>query len=419
MPRTLLTFLMAVLFPVLLGIAVSILFLEQAQAGLQIHSDLRMSRAGSYFLARELEAAKDSLVPRAEESSIPDPLTPAVQRAMSGDTVMAIAAEDDELRITVLLSDSGVVRGAAGLLPNDFVDAFQSVTNYGLSVYLGSTRVLSGEPPMGPSALADEVLAELGQGVESVATSVQSGPAIVTRFGGAVDTGDGLVLVVGQTESRGVHTSLAPPLTVLAMILLLSLAAAWSVQRQASEGGAGHQPPLMQSVLVAFIPVLAGVALLASLDQGFRNTVGQAVRGDLARASALLRVSGEGASMEAARTLGFDAELIDRGVVLASTIEDPESRDRVAAIRPPPPTFSTTGTVELAGVDHSYMATRPRGGGVMVLLAREPEAQAVEFRFRLISSGVLMAIPPLLYLGLLVFAANKPPATPPSSRLRP
>ncbi len=406
---------MAVLFPVMLGIAVSILFLEQAQAGLQIHSDLRMSRAGSYFLARELDAAKNSLVPRAEESSIPDPLTPAVQRALSGDTVIAVAAEEDGLRVTVLLSDGSVVRGAAGRLPNDFVDAFQSVTNYGLSVYLEGDRILSGKPPMGPSALPDEVLAELGQGVESVATSVQSGPAIATRFGGAVGTGAGLVLVVGQTESRGINPSLAPPLAVLAMILLLSLAAAWSVQGRASEGGVGHQPPWMQSVLVAFIPVLAGVALLTSLDQGFRNTVGQAVRGDLARASALLRVSGEDASMEAARTLGFDAELIDRGVVLASTLEDPASRDRLVAIRPPPPTFSTTGTVELAGVDHSYMATRPRSGGVMILLARGPEAQAVEFRFRLIAAGLLMAIPPLLYLGLLVFAANKPPSRPTES----
>ncbi len=265
---------------------------------------------------------------------------------------------------------------------------------------------------MGPSALPADVLAELGQGVESVATPVESGPAIVTRFGGAVGAGDGLVLMVGQTESRGVHTALAPPLAVLAMILLLSLGAAWSVQSRATEGGVGHQPPLMQSVLVAFIPVLTGVALLTSLDQGFRNTVGQAVRGDLARASALLRVSGEGVSMEAARTLGFDAELIDRGVVLASTIDDQESRERLAAIRPPPPTFSTTGSVELAGVDHRYMATRGPGGGVMVLLTRGPEAQAAEFRFRLIAAGFLMAIPSLLYLGLLVFATNKPPAPP-------
>ena len=172
---------------------------------------------------------------------------------------------------------------------------------------------------------------------------------------------------------------------------------------------------MMQSVLVAFIPVLAGFALLTSLDQGFRNTVGQAVRGDLARASALLRVSGEGDSMEAARTLGFDAALIRRGVVLASTIENPESRDRLAAIRPPPPTFSTTGSIGLAGVDHSYMATRAGGGVVMVLLAPGPDAQAAEFRFRLIAAGLLMAIPPLLYLGLLVFAANKPPAIPPST----
>ena len=206
------TFLVAALFPVMLGIAVSILFLEQAQAGLQIHSDLRMSQAGAYFLAHELAAAKDSLVPMAEESSIPNPTTPAVQRALSGDTVLAIAAAAGELRITVLLSDGGVVRGAAGRLPNDFVDAFQSVTNYGLSIYLGGNRVLSGEPPMGPSALPADVLAELGQGVESVATPVESGPAIVTRFGGAVGAGDGLVLMVGQTESRGVHTALAPPL---------------------------------------------------------------------------------------------------------------------------------------------------------------------------------------------------------------
>lgn len=353
MPKTLLMFLMAVLFPVMPGIAVSILFLEQAQAGLQIHSDLRMSRAGAYFLAHELQAAKDSLVPMAEEFSIPDPPTPAAQRALSGDTVMAVAAMEDGLRVTILLSDGAVVRGAAGRLTNDFVDAFQSVTNYGLSVYFEGDRVLAGKSPMGPRALPDQVIAELGQGVESVATSVQS---------------------------------------------------------RASEGGVGHRPPLMQSVLVALIPVLAGIALLSSLDQGFRNIVGQAVRGDLARASALLRVSGEGASMEAARTLGFDAELIDRGVVLASTIADQESRERLAAIRPPPPTFSTTGSVELTGVDYRYMATRPPGGGVMVLLTRGPEAQAAEFRFRLIAAGILIAIPSLLYLLLLVFATNKPPA---------
>jgi hypothetical protein len=410
-PRTLLTFLLAVLFPVMLGVAVSGLFMEQAQARIQIRSDLLMSRAGAYFLARELDAAKTSLAPRAEESSVPSPPTPAVLRALAGDTVMAIAAEDDGLRITVLLSDSGVVRGAAGRLPNDFVDAFQSASKYGLSVYFGGDRVLSGQPHLGPGALPEDVLADLGQGVESVAISVQGGPAIATRFGGASGAVDGLVLVVGQTESRRTHTSLAPPLAVLAMILLLSLAAAWSVQGRASQGGGRHQPPLMQSVLVAFIPVLAGVALLTSLDQGFRNTAEQAVREDLVRASALLRVSGDGASTEAAGALGFDAELIDRGVVLASTIDDPESRNRVAAVRPPPPTFSATGRLELAGVEHIYIATRPSRGGIMVLLARGPKAQAAELRFRLIAAGLLMAIPALLYLGLLVFAADKPTAT--------
>lgn len=411
MPRTLLTFFLAVLFPVMLGVAVSVLFSKQAQAGIQIRSDRLMSRAGSYFLARELDAAKASLAPRAEASSVPNPPTPAVLRALSGDTAMAIAAANDELRITVLLSDSGVVRGAAGRLPNEFVDAFQSVTNYGLSVYFGGNRVLSAQPHLGPSVLPEDVLAELGRGVESVTTSIQSGPAVATRFGGASGAVDGLVLVVGKTESRDAQTPLALPLGALAMILLLSLAAVWSVQGRASEDDGAHQPPLMQSVLVAFVPVLAGVALLTSLDQGFRNTVEQAVRGDLARASALLRISGEDASTEAAWALGFDAELIDRGVVLASTIDDPESRDRVAAIRPPPPTFSATGRVELAGVEHSYMATRTSRGGIMVLLAQGPHAHAAELRFRLVAAGLLMAIPPLLYLGLLVFASNKPTAT--------
>ena len=62
-------------------------------------------------------------------------------------------------------------------------------------------------------------------------------------------------------------------------------------------------------------------------------------------------------------------------------------------------------------VENTYMAIRPRRGGVMVLLTRGPDAQAAEFRFRLIAAGLLMAIPPLLYLGLLVFAANTPTAT--------
>ena len=408
MSKPLLMYVTVVLFPVMLGTTVAVLFLEQAEAGVRIRSDVRMSRAGSYFLSRELVAARDSLTPRAVASSVPNPPTPAARRALSGDTVLAVAASENELRVTVLLADATGLRAASGRIPGDFVAAFQSVTSYGLSVYLGDNRVLSGTPPLGPRRLPEEIVRRLRQDLEPLAMDAESGPAILTRVAGAGAPQEELSILVGETERPPSRSPVVPTLAVLAMVLLLSLAAAWSVQARAAEVRAPSHPPLMQSVLVALLPVLAGSALLAALGQGYDEYVERAVRSDLARASALLRVSGQGGSVEAARDLGFDAGLIDRGALVASTIEDVATRDRVAAIRPPPPTFSTTGSVPTDEGAFTYLASRAPLGGVLVLLARGPEADVGGFRIRLLTAGLLMGIPALLYLGLLVLSARKP-----------
>ncbi|MEE8148737.1 MAG: hypothetical protein V3T24_14115, partial [Longimicrobiales bacterium] len=56
----------------------------------------------------------------------------------------------------------------------------------------------------------------------------------------------------------------------------------------------------------------------------------------------------------------------------------------------------------------TYLASRAPPGGVLVLLARGPEADVGGFRTRLLTAGLLMGIPALLYLGLLVLSARKP-----------
>lgn len=402
--RNVLTFVVVVLFPVVVGAGVGALFLEQAEAGVQIRSDVRMARAASLFLSRELMVARDSLAPRAEPAEAPDPPTPALRQAQAGDTVLAIAAEEHGLRVTVLFVDSTGLRAAAGRIPADFVTAFESVTTYGLSIYLHDRRVASGGPPLGPERLPPGLVEESRRTGDPVQMAAEQGPAILVRLAGQAGSGNELAVLVGETEPQDAGSPLLPTLPVLAMVLLLSLAAAWSVEARAEHGSERPSPALVQSVLVALLPVLAGAALLAALGQHHARHVERAVMSDLARASALLKVSGQGASIEAARDLGFDAALLAGGSVSASTLVDEVARANVARIAPPPPTFSATGRLNGEGGPLAYIASRARNGTVLVLLARAPEEEAAAFRIRLLAPGLLMVGPALLYLAFLALS---------------
>jgi hypothetical protein len=200
--------------------------------------------------------------------------------------------------------------------------------------------------------------------------------------------------------------AMTAPVTVLIVVLLLSGFAAWTThhpRRPIVPGtGALLEHSAVQWSLVVLVPVLAGAAIVLSLDRDYRQRATVSMRDQLSRAIILVKqVDQIGSASAAGAITGFDAARLRAGGVEATTTKDEADLiDALGTLRPPPPNFTSSGVMDVDDGARFYSAARTPDGATLVLIGPSMTRRFANVRRSLGLAGLLILIPPLLFLWL-------------------
>jgi hypothetical protein len=160
------------------------------------------------------------------------------------------------------------------------------------------------------------------------------------------------------------------------VLLLVTAVVGWFGLR----GGRTHRRPLAVRALVLLLSLASAASawtFLLKLDGAVRTAGRNATVGDLTRGLAVVRALVPPDSVEAVRSMtGFQATLVSHHRVEATTLTGTrEGAAAIAAIRPPPPSFTASGPVTTSAGPSIYVALSLPRGDLLVVTApsrREP-----------------------------------------------
>lgn len=155
---------------------------------------------------------------------------------------------------------------------------------------------------------------------------------------------------------------------------------------------------------MVLVPVLAGAAILMSFDRDYRQSATLSTRGQLSRAIILIRQVDRMGSVTGARAVtGFDAARIKGGAVEAATRDEADLIEVLGTLGPPSPNFTSSGVLALEDGNRFYSAARTPDGATMILIGPDSDKQLGEVRKRMGLAGILILLPPLMFLWLADF----------------
>jgi len=401
----------AVLIPVTLGALAGLWVTNTAVQRLRAEADSRMAASATDLILREMGAATDALLDGGEAVQPTEPYPPAVEAALRGDTVLALGSSAESLELTLAYGDGPLVRIATGPFRPTVLELLPSIAGYRLALYLRGTRTVTTEPAFSPEVLHPEVLVALGRSPDGLVFDADGATGTLRAFQ-AVPGRPSEVAVFAAAEEgmRIARGSMVAPVTVLLVVMLLSGCAAWiahNPRRPVVEeaGGVEHSP--LQWALVVLVPVLAGAAILMSLDRDFRQTATVSMRDQLSRAIILIgQVDRVGSVTTARAATGFDAARLRAGAVEEATRDEADLIEALGTLGPPPPNFTSSGVLTTDSGNRFYSAARTPDGATMVLIGPDTDERLGDVRKRMGLAGILILLPPLLFLWLADFPGS-------------
>lgn len=377
MKRPYIEYLLALVLPSALAVLAILVVARSEWREVHRTSDARAARILLAAFERELGQATDSVVAAGTATTAVDTTQTAVNRAMAGDTVTGIRPGNGAPEVFALTPPSagdppGSVRLAATPLDAGVPGRIGRATGYALSMYLNGRRWASTEVPAGPEALPgrgspppEGALAALGGG-----TAAEAAVVALAR---------GLERVPGPVP--------VPLVLTIALLLLFATLSGWI---QIAGKPRGDRPRRSRSmVLLALIPPLTAGAFMLQMDRAFEARAREVGAADLTRALAVASVFDLTGSAEAVgRLTGFDAALVDRGRIVASTVAG--AAPALAAIPAPTAFITTTGRVVTPHGPSVYAALRTEAGPVLVTTtpAIGPEQARLRQRARSIAAAL-------------------------------
>ena len=395
----------SVLLPVTIGVLTGLWITSFAFKQLQHETDFRIAASATDLILQEMGAARDALLDEAVAVQPTPPYPAPVEAALRGDTVVAMGSSEESLELTVAYGDGTTVRIATGPFRPTVLELLPSIAGYRLALYLRGTRTVTTEPPFSPEVLHPEVLLALARQADGMVLEADGATGALRAFQAVPGRpSDVAVLAIATEDTRIAAGGTTAPVTGLIVVVLLSGFAAWTTlhPRHPPESGAGPaERSTLQWSLVVLVPVLAGLAILLSLDRDFRRGATTNMRDQLSRAIILVEQVDRIGSASAARAItGFDAARLREGEVEVTTRDEPDLIDALGELRPPPPNFTSSGTLTVADGTRFYSAARTPNGATLALIGPTMEAGLGRVRLRLGLAGLLVLLPPLLFLGL-------------------
>ena len=395
----------AVLVPVAIGVLTGLWVTASAFEGLQREADLRIAASATDLIQQGMGVARDALLEEAEAVQLTRPYAPAVEAALRGDTVLALGSSEESLQLTVAYGEGPLVRVATGPFRPTVLEVLPSIAGYRLALYLRGRRTMTTVPTFSPAVLHPEVLLALARQAEGMALELDGVAGALRAFQTIPGRpSDVAVLAAAEDDTSIEAAGMTAPVTVLMVVLLLSGFAAWTTHnpRRPSVPIAGPvEQSTLQWSLVVLVPVIAGVAIVLSLDRDYRQSAAASMRDQLNRAIILVKQVDRISSVSAAGAItGFDAARLRAGGVEAATRDDVELISALAELRPPPPSFTSSGVMDVDGDTRFYSAARTPGGATLVLIGPTMTRQLLDVRRSLGLGGLLILLPPLLFLWL-------------------
>jgi len=395
----------AVLLPVAIGGVAGLWVTASAFERLQNEADLRVAASATDLILQEMGAARAALLDQAEAVQPTRPYAPPVEAALRGDTVLALSSSDESLELTVAYGEGDMVRIATGPFRPRVLELLPSIAGYRMALYLRGTRTVTTEPPFSPAVLHPEVLLALAREAEGMALELDGVTGALRAFQPIPGRpSDVAVLAMAEDETDLTAGAMTAPVTVLIVVLLLSGFAAWTThhpRRPIVHGTGALEHSALQWSLVVLVPVLAGAAIVLSLDRDYRQSAALSMRDQLSRAIILVKQVDRISSASAAAAItGFDAARLRAGDVEATTKDEADLIDALGELRPPPPNFTSSGVMDVADGTRFYSAARTPDGATLVLIGPSMIRRLGNVRRSLGLAGLLIFLPPLLFLWL-------------------
>ena len=392
----------AVLVPVAIGVLTGLWVTASAFERLQREADLRIAASATDLIQQEMGTARDALLEEAEAVQPTRPYAPAVEAALRGDTVLALGSSEESLELTVAYGEGPLVRVATGPFRPTVLELLPSIAGYRLALYLRGRRTV---PTFSPEVLHPEVLLALARQAQGMALELD-GVAVALRAFQTIPgrPSDVAVLAAAEDDTSIEAAGMTAPVTVLMVVLLLSGFAAWTTYNPRRPSVSVAEPveqSTLQWSLVVLVPVIAGVAIVLSLDRDYRQSAAASMQDQLNRAIILVKQVDRISSVSAARAItGFDAARLRASEVEAATRDDVELISALEELRPPPPSFTSSGVTDVDGDTRFYSAARTPGGATLVLIGPTMTRRLRDVRRSLGLGGLLILLPPLLFLWL-------------------
>ena len=404
--KTLVRYSGAVLLPVTLGVLAGLWVTDAAFERLRSETDARVAASATDLILREMGDATDALLGQAEAVQPTQPYPPAVEAALRGDTVLALGSSAESLELTLVYGDGPLVRIATGPFRPTVMELLPSIAGYRLALYLRGTRTVTTEPAFSPEVLHPEVLLALARSPDGMAFGTDDVTGTLRAFQAVAGRPTEVAVFAAAGADAAIpHGSASAAVTVLIVVLLLSGFAAWithNPRRPMAEGvGAVEHSPL-QWALVVLMPVLAGAAILLSLDRDYRQSATLTMRDQLSRAAILIRQVDRTGSVSGARAAtGFDVARLQNGRVEAATRDEADLIEALTGLRPPPPNFTSSGVISVDDGSRFYSAVRTSDGATLILISTSTDEEFRSVRRRMGLAGLLILLPPLLFLWLV------------------
>ena len=380
---------MAVVLPSLGAVAVGGTALSHACSELRSASAAWVGTVSLNVLQEDLARSVDSL----SAVATPTPVAaddPALERVSRGDRVTGFRNRGSSVEVMVLLPPApgdppGTLRYAGGAIPPGPL-AVARTAGSRLSLYVNGRRALATPDSLGADSLPRGTLLALSATPGGLALEGGEGGALV-----ALDHPAGLppsvaVMVAPARPSGPPHPR--PILLLVGLVFAFVSVAGWIQLGAPAEGRA---PRRRSFVLLAILPVATAVGFLVEGEQRFREEVVDASYRDLTRGLAVADARGDLPSPARVRSLtGFEATRVTAGGVEGSTLPGPW--DALAALPPPPPSFTSSGAVATGAGPALYVARRLAEGGFLVATAPRPDARLDALRRTLLLVGAALGV---------------------------
>jgi hypothetical protein len=407
--RPFLTFLVGVVVPCGIAMLVTANSASKAWSDLYLTSHTHVGRMVLSAFEEDLASAVSELATEVEPFPDADPSVPAIQRAMTGDTVTGLLRTTEGVELMVTFGDTSLVFYGARVIRPTAANQVARASGYEAAMYFNGGFWGGTESFSFPGTLDEAVLLEAA----SNRGGVRLPGAQAVLQAASPRAGTPAPLAAMAAPRRPPEPSVERrAILVLALLLVFSCLVGWIQLARPPTSENPRRPGPWSIGILALVPALTATLFLVHLTRNFEVAAAEATIRDLTRGLAVAGARGSSESTFAVHSLtGFHSTLVRQGEILETTFASRPTE--ISGLPAPPPSFTTSGMVATPEGPSLYVALRRGEGTVMIATAPLPAVRVADFRQRCTNIGLALWVWLVLAGALLLLRATRPVSSSP------